>query len=307
MIDIKSLADQIAYGKVTVEEAKQQHGLDESGWYRTANKIYQYALKQVPRHPDGDHDLMQTVSDKLARHAFCCPPYLTVAEAKRAVNLLSEPSPNAAGCIDELGLIVMRPARRALESVGRFAKIPLFAEFQYLVDASAKSYFSGNLPSAIITAIPVVEGMLLRWQGFPKSGKHLPDFEATKKFIGLSLTRNPTPARIHNHQIYCRTVDAILKDHFYLPSTSGKTPAEAFNRHWALHLMKKGAQFATRRNVYRAFLLLDLLTEIYVLETRMNDPRWQTKGNETASLFSEFERYLLTGILVQNISATPTG
>lgn len=297
MIDIENLARQLASKGITVEEAMQQHGLDQSGWHRTANKIYQYVLKSVPRHPDGDHELMQTVSDKLVEHAFCCPPYLTVGEAKKAANLLSEPSPNVAGCIDELGLIVMRPALRALQSAGRFERVPLFAEFQYLVDAAAKSYYSGNLPSAIVTAIPVVEGMLLRWQGFPKSGKELSNFEATKNFIGSSHIRNPTPSKIHNHQIYCRTVDAILKDHFYLPSTSEKIPAEAFNRHWALHLMKKGAQFATLRNVYRTFLLIDLLTEIYVLEKRMDDPCWHIQSGDTDSLISDYQRYFLTGIL----------
>ena len=77
---------------------------------------------------------------------------------------------------------------------------------------------------------------------------------------------------------YVKTADEIFKNHLYRNSTDG--PAHGhFNRHLALHMLQN-KNFYSHENVMRVFLLLDLLSEIYLCEKHIADPRWDTKGYE---------------------------
>jgi len=215
-MDIPSITRELQQGRRSVDEVRQQEGISNADWCRTANKIYQCHLETFADPLEDEAKLVAEVNDLLVGHAFCCPPYVTVPEAQNVLSLLADSPEDVPACIDTLGTIVMEPRMRALQTIGRFRKVPLFSEFDYLVEAAAKSFYSGNTPSALITAIPVVEGMLLRWQGYPRAEGDLPEFKRTKKFIGNSHIRNPVPKNANFHKTWISTVDAILQRHFYL-------------------------------------------------------------------------------------------
>jgi hypothetical protein len=218
------------------------------------------------------------VNNTLANFALCFPPYGTSRELHAVDKMLCK-APPAVGEVQQLVFAaVMNPRMRALQSVGRFLKLKLFAEFAYLIDSAALSFYRGNLPSALMTIIPVVEGVLLRWQGYPSLLKTKPGFKKTLKFVQEAPRRQPLPLLPLFFDSWVDTAWRIMRDHLFRDSSSGPA-VDHFNRHLALHLLEE-QRFCTTENVTRAFLLLDVLSDIYICEKRIKDPRWETEHDE---------------------------
>ncbi len=157
-------------------------------------------------------------------------------------------------------------------------KVKPFDEFAYLVDAATLSYYRGNIPSAFMTLVPVIEGVLLRWQGYPAPGVNKPSFQDTKNFVANTATREPHPALALFFDSWTEAAVEIINTNLY-KHTAGGPAVDYFNRHLALHLLDD-ATFGTKDNVLRLFVLIDLLSDLYICEKKIKDPRFNVKNEE---------------------------
>jgi len=262
----------------SVTTIKNELGITDDNHWCTVSKAIFSEWKKEAAHPDGNDALVASINQKLATYALSFPVYGTGGEAKKLQELLQESNPDIEVATKIVFAAVMQPRMRALQLVGRFKKIPLFEEFAYFIDSATVAYYRGNVVAAFLCLVPTIEGILLRWQGYPGQLQSKPNFEKTKKFIGKSIYRQPTPSMPTFFESYVQAADEILKNHLYRNSTDGDA-YEDFNRHLALHMLEQ-KKFYSHDNIMRAFLLLDLLSEIYICEKHIADPRWNIKPEE---------------------------
>jgi hypothetical protein len=222
--------------------------------------------------------LNAVVNLALTPHALSLPAYCTVKEAREIDALIFNASPDVEGIKKAISHIVFDPRMRAIQLMGRFMKVPLFAEFGYLIDAATLSYFRGNIPSAFMTLVPIIEGILLRWQGYPAPGMSKPSFQDTKDFVANTATREPHPALPIFFDSWAAAATEIINTNLYRHTADGPA-VDYFNRHLALHLLAD-VTFGTRDNVLRLFVLIDLLSDLYICEKRSKDPRFSVKEEE---------------------------
>lgn len=271
---------------------------DENHWSTVAEAVFK-EYRSRANHPDGSDALVSEINAELSKYALVFPVYGTDAEAKEVRQLLKDTPPKVEEASKIVYAAIMQPRMRALQLVGRFMKIPLFAEFAYFIDSATVAYYRGNVAAAFLTLVPIIEGIILRWYGFPTTICKKPDYEKTKKFIGRSLYRQPVPLMPNFVESYVETANEILVNHLYKNSESGAAHDD-FNRHLALHMLDN-KNFYSHDNVMRAFLLLDLLSEIYICEKRIVDPRWGTKKTEEAP----HEKAYISAIFQQHIPDNP--
>jgi hypothetical protein len=166
-----------------------------------------------------------------------------------------------------------------------------------MIDAATLSYYRTNFISCYLTLLPIVEGIIIRWMGY---GENLskPEFEDIRKFFKNSHVRQPCPYNIAFHNVYTKACDKILNQHFYKPTTAGESHSN-FNRHVASHILNDN-QFATKANCIRLFNLIDTMTEIYLYESRKNDPRFNLSREET-----DFDIELYASAMLDNLETRP--
>lgn len=271
---------------------------DSNHWNTVAKEIFSL-WKAEASHPEGNDLLVAEINQKLTPYALSFPVYGTGGEAREIQTILSESDPDLSKVTKIVFAAVMQPRMRALQLVGRFNKISLFKEFAYFIDSATVAYYRGNVVAAFLCLIPTIEGILLRWQGYPENLSSKPNFEKTKKFIGKSIYRQPVPCMPAFFESYILAADEILKNHLYRNSTDGNAH-EDFNRHLALHMLDQ-KKFYSHDNVMRAFLLLDLLSEIYIYEYHIHDPRWDTTKEEE----TPYEKAYIQALLGQQLPGAP--
>jgi hypothetical protein len=274
-IDLRTLAQSVE--AVGIAACTKKYALSLVEWQEAAKEMASLYRKGASM-PTGDDIINAAVNNILSQYALSFPPYGTAAEVREVQKCLNATPPNLIEAQRIIFSAVMDPRIRAIQLVGRFMKLPPFDEFAYLIDAAALSFYRGNIPSAFMTLLPVIEGVLLRWQGFPGTRVKKPKFKETIRFIADSADRQPMPLLPLFFDSWVQTVKTIMKDHLYRDTGTGPS-FDAFNRHLALHLLED-QKFCTNENVTRAFLLVDLLSELYICEKRIKDPRWKTKREE---------------------------
>jgi hypothetical protein len=219
------------------------------------------------------------ISARLGPYALCVSGYASVADLDAIETCLGQTPIPEATIHQRLFALVMQPRVRAQQLVGRFLKISLFEEFAYLIDAASMAFYRGNRVCAFLSLLPVIEGLLLRWQGYPGPVASRPSYKKSIQFLADAPTRQPYPASVLFFVSWGDAAAAILRDHLFLDTTSG-TAVGYFSRHLALHLLED-REFATTENIARLFLLLDVLSDLYLAERRIPDPRFMVSDDET--------------------------
>ncbi len=213
------------------------------------------------------------LNEQLTNYALLAPPTITVVEYRRIEQLAAELPASESAILAYLDSIITSPRMCAILKQG-FAYSFIFQAFTSLVEAAIIAYYQENYVSAFLTLVPVVEGLILRWNGFDGSGPEpKPEFETIRKFVGNSSLRQPNPDNVLFHDVYVKASQAILTRHLYLNSETGSAYAN-FSRHLAAHLLNNEA-FATQPNCIRLFILLDALLKVHLYETKpAKDPRF---------------------------------
>ncbi|MBL9006001.1 MAG: hypothetical protein JNJ46_17235 [Myxococcales bacterium] len=164
--------------------------------------------------------------------------------------------------------IVLDPRYRARLLLKRYNKVPLFQEFAYLIEAAYFACLRDNYAAAFMTILPVIEGIMLRWANRPRHQKKM-TFMEISKFVRDTPVRNPLLSTPFFADCWAKTCSAIIEDHLYKSTSTGPSFSN-FNRHLALHVLET-KDFCTPQNIMRAFLLLDLLGDLYLSENNKYD------------------------------------
>lgn len=241
------------------ERAKQKRNIDE----KTPNIIC--------TSNDQIKDVLE-INDIISDYALLLPIFCTLSEVSLIKKLISQLPTSENKIIDVIGNMTMHPRLRLLQQKGRIEKFEYFKPFTKLIHASTLSYFRENYISSYLTLIPVIEGIIIRWMGFEED-KEKPDFEGIRNFFKNSHTRQPSPTNILFHNVYAQACDKILNKHLFKPTSLGK-PFADFNRHIASHLLNDRT-FATKQNCIRLYILIDAMTEIFLYESKISDPRFK--------------------------------
>lgn len=274
--------------KLDVKSVKEEFNLTTEEWSYISKKIYDEHLKAAQMKRDDDIkkpniiatsndeiDNIIQVNNQLSQYALSMPTLATMTEFKNIEEIIDDKDK----VVNYIKSIVMDPTIRSAQQIGRFEKIPLFEEFSKIINAGLLSYYRGNFISSYMTLVPVIEGIILRWYGYPNNmDTNKPSFDKIKNFIKKTYQRQPMPSNILFMEVYSKIADKILKEHFFKPSTDGDS-YDNFNRHLALHFLSNN-KFITEENIMRLFNLLDLLSEIYIYEEYHSDPRFNLTSNE---------------------------
>jgi hypothetical protein len=294
----------------TVDQVKASTSSNDAEWYGFSNKAYNLSLDEskkerkknvarpnVSTTSSEDISTLLTLNETLADYALAVPAFATMGEFK-AIEDLAKNLPNSESQIIGLvGKMILDPRMRALQKKGRIEKFQYFKVFSKIIDAAIISYYRTNFISCYLTLIPIIEGVIIRWMGYNET-QSKPEFEDIRKFFKNSAVRQPCPFNIQFHNIFVKACDKILNNHFYKPTTLGRSYSN-FNRHVGSHLLNDD-HFATKENCIRLFMLLDIMTEIYLYESRGSDPRFNLTNQEISADILYYNM-----ILIENLKTTP--
>jgi len=273
----------IKQGK-SIIDVKSVTSTNDSEWYRFSNKAYLLYFKEEEKDRKKDAvksnvsatsneeiSILLSLNEVLANYALSIPIFVIRNEFK-VIEELAKDLPNTESpIINLIENIIFNPRIRALQKKGRIEKFDCFKVFSKIIDAALISYYRANYISCYLTLIPVIEGVIIRWMGY-EGNESKPDFETIRGFFRNFAIRQPMPTNILFHNVYVKACDNILNNHFYRPTTTG-SPYANFNRHIAAHLLNENS-FATKENCIRLFLLLDIMTEIFLYESKIKDHRF---------------------------------
>lgn len=279
-------------------------------WFRISNKAYNIYLDKAKKERKGiidKKDVSATTNDqilaiidlneKLGDYALLLPIFTTNGELIAISKFVDNLPASENEIIKIIGQATLHPRLRALQKKGRIEKFEYFKVFAKLIDAAILSYYRTNFICCYLTLLPIIEGLIIRWMGYSESDTK-PEFEDVRKFFKNSPQRQPCPYNVLFHNVYVKACDKILNNHFYKPTTSGSSWAN-FNRHVASHLLNDN-QFGTKENCIRLFILLDAMTEIFLYESRINDPRFNIRNEEIENDINLYGR-----VIFDNIKSTP--
>lgn len=302
---------------VDVNSIKDQVCADENEWYRISAKAYQFHLQKARMKRREDEKRpnvsctsndeisdINTINSQLASYALCLPSTSTMAEFNQVKQLLSNMPENEHKIIDVVESAVLDPRIRALQKKGRFEHFSAFQKFVHLIEAATLCYYRENYLSSYMTLLPVAEGVILRWSGYNGHGDK-PEFEEIRKFFSRSHTRQPCPGNPLFYEVFSKACDKIINEHLYKPSQRGVAYAN-FNRHLAAHLLND-SQFANKENCIRLFLLIDIMTELFLYETYCSDPRFYLSGEEIELEYRTYQMIRVKNMLAPTPERTLLG
>ena len=252
---------------LTVEQLCAEYGISSRYWDHIAPKVGR-ALRRITSTPEAE--LAAAVNRRLAPHALAVPHLVSRAELDK-LGQLTQPKAFDLPVIEELFFsLVMRPETRAQLLCARYMKTDVAREFAYIIDSSYFAYARGNVVAAYLTILPCIEGILLRWQGYDDSGTRAPAIADAHSWVLALPKRNPLATIPVFTDSWVEACATIMKEHLYKDTRTGESFGD-FNRHLALHSLE-GRRYCTPSNLLRAFLLLDLLVELYLRERNVVDP-----------------------------------
>lgn len=288
----------------SIESIKNQVSKDDNEWFRFSSKAYNLNIekekkdrkikkKHVSRASNQEIERVLELNNVLSEYALLFPIFSTTGDLIHLEKLIGSLPESEFEIIEFIGKINLHPKIRVAQKKGRIEKFEYFKPFSKLVDSATISFYRKNHIACYLTLIPIIEGIILRWLGFPDNIEEKPDFEKIRKFFKNSAMRHPKPTNIIFHKVYTDICDKILNYHFYKPTETGVSYSN-FNRHQASHLLND-EEFATKENCIRLFILLDAMTEIYFYESKENDPRFSLSNEEM-----EFEINLFANTMLDS-------
>lgn len=282
----KEVIQRINENNHKVDEIKKEYPL----WFNISNKAYLLGLDQMKKTrkilENKEHvsttsnntiSNILEINEKLSDYALGIPISATEPELRVIMNLVYDLPSSEQNIIDTIDRFNMHPKWRAMQKLGRIKEFEVFKEFNKIIDAALICYYRENYTSCFLTLAPVIEGVILRWGGFEGIGEK-PNFEDFRKFFKNGPMRQPCPYNIQFHEIFSQVCNSILNKTLYKDTRTGEVHAD-FNRHLAVHLIKQ-SNFGSKNNCIRLFVLLDLMTEIYCYEKRLDDPRFSLKPKD---------------------------
>lgn len=266
-------------------DLKALFGIPDEDWERVQRELGP-AHRAAQRRESGVDARHRDLNRALRDLALAFPPYSTESDLDLIQKLVGPPlrQRELESAMQDL---VLRPATRARVLVGRFEKLAPFDQFAYVIDSAYFAYCRGNVVASLMCVLPVIEGVIVRWAE-DVGGTLETGFGGYAEWVESTPTRAPLLGNPAFADSYAETCGHILSEHLYKKTWEG--PAFGlFNRHVALHL-KEERGFATPQNLVRAFLLLDLMSELLICERWDRDPMFHVTSEEEAPLCSAYQQ-----------------
>ena len=284
-IQIEGLERYVIDGNDESVSLKDFLGFDDNEWYRFASLIYQHRLDKDDI-LEGEAKRVFILNNKLSQFALAIPTVSVGRDVCKIENILSNIDLGISSLVDledEVCRIVMNPYVRAFQMIGRYKTIDVISDLSEIIHASLISYYNNNFISAFLTIVPVIEGVIQRWLGCTDIAK-MADMKSVKKHISRTYIRQPIVCQPKFCNVLVETTKSILENHFYLHTENGEAYG-LFNRHIAAHMHKKFSHvFFSEMNICRAFILLDMMSDIYIREKHISDPRLESKNEDFNNL-----------------------
>jgi hypothetical protein len=306
--EAKNIIEKLGQG-VSISELRNSVYPNDIEWNTYSSKVYSICLNNAQKERKEDlkkRNVIATsnkeiseilkLNEVLAEYALLLPSTATMRDFKVIKNLSNQLPISEPLILEYITKIIMQPIFRSRQKRGRIEKLEFFLTFERMIDAATLSYYRTNFISCYLTLVPIVEGIIIRWMGYDGTNDK-PEFDKTRKFFKSAASRQPNPGNILFHNVYCKACDNILNKHFYKPTTDGSSHAN-FNRHLASHALND-EEFATQHNCVRLFLFIDAMTEIYILEKKIADPRFDLDDSEIHAQIA-----ILSGVVLENLRVT---
>jgi len=163
---------------------------------------------------------------------------------------------------------IMLPWQRAYQMQYRFEKCKIFTDYLLLIESATLSAFEGNYVCSYLSLLPVVESILRKSAGKMTGRDGFKDYIAEFKTYCQTQNKPFSDIREEIFNSYYNHLDFILSKVFNLSFNDydSRSYNEIFNRNLTLHKLDGiNDKDATRKNVIRILLLLDLISEIHLL------------------------------------------
>lgn len=290
---------------VTLAEIKKSLIPDEQEWYRVSKKIYAMHLSKEKKErkemeqagkqgftKNDDIEEIIALNTLIADYALALPNTATMADFRQLNKIINTHPINEKALINKIETIIMAIRPRALMQKGRFESYAIFKNISTLIESATLCYYRENYQSAFLTLIPVIEGALLRWLNYD-GNTNKPEFDNLRKFFRNGHLRSPCPGNPLFYDVLSKVADKIINQHLYKPSHKGNAWSN-FNRHLAVHLLNDN-NFATRDNCIRLFLLLDIMSELYLYETCCPDKRFYLEEKDIHQTIMLYHKIMVSG------------
>ncbi len=272
-LKIKDMNFEKIYSEVretSVGDVRKKYSLEcGNQWEKVAKELFKIHLSFTPPLQGLQKKLPQFNND-IAELALLVPGYITRPELMKLQYLYKTNEIEALK--ESLTDIVMDPFVRAWHQNDKFCFLDVFEDFHEYIHSSLICYYQENYKAAYVSLLPIIEGVLSRWYAF-YHGNTQWNFEKAKKFISKSVNRQPLPFDPVFTEIYVNGLSVLISEHLFLDTNSKAKSFDFFNRHQALHMLD-GEGFATKYNVSRLFLILDLMSIVYTNERKIIDEKY---------------------------------
>lgn len=162
--------------------------------------------------------------------------------------------------------IIFNPNFRAF-SVFKYIKLNHLNKFSHLVDRAVMHYFKKDYLSAIISMLPVVEGVLLSYYNWSyKSTNRKPRI---KELIENFCATPQNTLNIPERKIYSDALKLCLSNWFFEDTTKFDFSNSFLNRHFISHSMGNESYYSLLE-CNRMFTIIDLISEVTTLDQSYN-------------------------------------
>ena len=220
-------------------------------------------------------EAMSEINTELRDSILCIPPYQHCI-TEEFIGKMYKKKNNEKLLVNNITNIIISPWQRAYQMEFRYKKTKIFEPFIPVMEYGVFSSVLTDWVCAYLTLLPVVEASLRRWMTEENmSLKSLHKFYYTFGKYSKKYIEGHNDEREYITKEYIR----YLKHGFRMLFMSfeechRKNFKEIFNRNLALHKLEGTMDTQeTLRNVTRVLLLLDVISELYLMQE--SDDLWQ--------------------------------
>ncbi len=150
-----------------------------------------------------------------------------------------------------------------------YEQLEIFKPYLNIFDSAIFSFYNCNFIASYFTMVPLIEGVLSKWNGANFTSQHKPEQFVKNKCNDIqNKSRNNINDSDHIwswYKFHCDLLIDNIKEFFNNKNIE-------FNRHSICHLkMNNIKYFESQKNSLRLFAIFDLIAEVYQYENPVKD------------------------------------
>lgn len=265
----------------------------------------------------GEIEAVKTINSKLRSDYLCVPPYgcINGAWVSEAFQI-QEPDKLKYHVTKDIAL----PWQRAYQTTHFYHQLDIFKPFSYILDVATMAFFEGNWVCSYLSLLPVLEGVLIRWD---RENGNSGEDKISSKLVNSIFLDIPShlDLNIHLHnflKIQNDFLHDVLCNDFFHHGASYMSAdplrERFFNRNVTSHMFREPQYMESGLNAVNLLLYLDVIAELYahsksekyseLLGGRFNKIVHQEKFDKYFSLYVVCAKRGLEGSLINRLHNT---